>query len=70
MYQGKTMGVDVAAQGAPRAPVRAIAGEDVQENPGYQHAVVDASLRARWLDEGADEQSLRRQASPIRDAPR
>ncbi|WP_409287464.1 NEL-type E3 ubiquitin ligase domain-containing protein [Pseudomonas guariconensis] len=44
------------------APVRAIAGEDVQENPGYQHAVVDASLRARWLDEGADEQSLRRQA--------
>lgn len=44
------------------APVRAIAGEDVQENPGYQHAVVDAALRARWLDEGADEQSLRRQA--------
>ena len=44
------------------APVRAIAGEDAQENPGYQHAVVDASLRARWLDEGADEQSLRRQA--------
>lgn len=44
------------------APVRAIAGEDVRENPGYQHAVVDASLRARWLDEGADEQSLRRQA--------
>lgn len=42
--------------------VRAIAGEDIQENPGYQHAVVDASLRARWLDEGTDEQSLRRYA--------
>ncbi|WP_323114108.1 NEL-type E3 ubiquitin ligase domain-containing protein [Pseudomonas guariconensis] len=37
------------------APVRALEGGDTQENLGFQHARVDASLRARWLEEGADE---------------